>query len=178
MQGAPRPRFGVDFDGSDLTGIDGGASSNAAFRFGGGGDFGGGGASDTWGGGHVSSGYSGGGSSGGSFDFDLDDAWVVVLLVAVLLASLIAALYVVYIAPALLAEIFVDGVLVAGLYHRLRTTKQQYWLRTAVRRTWIPTVALVVFFVCAGLLMHRLVPKAHSMGDVWHGVAESDIDSR
>ena len=55
------------------------------------------------------------GSSGFSFDLDLDDGWWILIAVVALLGAAIAAFYVVYIAPALLAEILLDGVLLAGL---------------------------------------------------------------
>ena len=45
------------------------------------------------------------GSSGFSFDLDLDDGWWILIAIVALLGAAIAALYVVYIAPALLAEI-------------------------------------------------------------------------
>jgi hypothetical protein len=49
----------------------------------------------------------------------LKKACFVVAIIA-LLGGLIASLYIIHIAPALMVEILVDGVLVVGLYKRVR----------------------------------------------------------
>lgn len=145
--------------------------------FGGGGDFAGGGAGGSWQ--TVSTVTStkssvstfttakSSGSSGFSFDVDLEDAWVLVLVVVALAAALIVALYVVYIAPLLLAEILLDGVLLAGLYKRVKTIEHRHWLRGALRRTAIPAGLVVVFFIIAGFAMQKVAPEASSIGEFW-----------
>ena len=150
---------------------------------GGGGDFGGGGAGGSWGQ-TVSTITStktsvstirpvkSSGSSGFSFDLDLDDGWWVLLAIVALLGAAIAALYVVYIAPALLAEILLDGVLLAGLYERVKSIEHQHWLRSALRRTAVPAVIIVVFFAIAGYAMQRAAPEAHSIGEVWKHITD------
>ena len=112
------------------------------------------------------------GSSGFSFDLDLDDGWWVLLAIVALLGAAIAALYVVYIAPALLAEILLDGVLLAGLYERVKSIEHQHWLRSALRRTAVPAVIIVVFFAIAGYAMQRAAPEAHSIGEVWKHITD------
>lgn len=145
--------------------------------FGGGADFAGGGAGGSWGE-SVSTITSkstvstftstkSSGSSGFSFDLDLDDGWLILIIVVALLASVIAALYVVYIAPALLAEILLDGVLMAGLYERVKSIEHKHWLRSALRRTAVPAIVIVVFFTIAGYAMHAAAPEATSIGEVW-----------
>lgn len=145
--------------------------------FDGGGDFGGGGAGGSWGE-SVSTVTSkstvstftpakSSGSSGFSFDLDLDDGWVIIPVVLALLAGVIAAVYVVYIAPALLAEILLDGVLMAGLYKRVKSIEHKHWLSCALRRTVVPAIVVIVFFTIAGYAMHAAVPEAHSIGEVW-----------
>jgi hypothetical protein len=106
-------------------------------------------------------------STGFSFNLDLDDAWWILLVIVVLLGAAIAALYVVYIAPALLAEILLDGVLMAGLYKRVKNIDHQHWLRGALSRTAVPAILIVVFFTIAGFAMQKAVPGAHSIGEVW-----------
>ena len=71
-------------------------------------------------------------------------------------------------APVLLAEIQVDGALVAGLYKRVKGIEQRHWLRTAVRRTLLPALLVALFLATAGYALQRAVPEAHTMGDVWH----------
>jgi len=84
-----------------------------------------------------------------------------------LIGGLIASLYIIYIAPALLAEILVDGVLVAGLYRRVKHIEQRHWLRAAVRRTFLPALLCATLFAVAGYAMQKAFPEAHSIGDVW-----------
>jgi len=146
----------------------------------GGGDFGGGGAGGAWGE-SVSTVTTkstvstftpakSSGSSGFSFDLDLDDGWWILIVIVALLASVIAALYVVYIAPALLAEILLDGVLMAGLYKRVKSIEHKHWLRCALRRTAVPAIVTVVSFTIAGYALHAVAPEAQSIGEVWQHI--------
>jgi hypothetical protein len=161
----------ADYDPSVLDFIPSGSlSPGEPVQFGGGGDFGGGGAGGSWGecvssSSTVSSGSSA--SSGISFDFDLEEGWLIVLAIVALVGGLIASLYVIYIAPALLAEILVDGALVAGLYKRVKHVEQRHWLRAAIRQTLIPALLAALFVTVAGYALQRAVPEAHSMGEVW-----------
>ena len=114
--------------------------------------------------------HAGGSSSwwsGIDFDLDLEEGWFLVLAIIVLIGALIASLYIIYMAPLLLAEILIDGVLLAGLYKRVKHIDQQHWLRAAVRRTIIPALLIAVFFSIAGFAMQRVAPEAHSIGSFW-----------
>lgn len=160
----------------------GGGSGDGISIFGGGGDFGGGGAGGSWGEAVSSasnvSGSGGGGGGGGSvsssgggggiFDFDLDEGCLIVLAIAAVFAALFASLYVVYIAPELLAEILVDGLLVGGLYKRMKGLERRNWLETAVRKTLLPALIVALLFSVAGYLFQKAVPRANSIGDVWN----------
>lgn len=106
-------------------------------------------------------------SSGSSFDLDLDEGWLIIIAIVALIGGLIASLYVIYIAPVLLAEILVDGVLLAGLYRRVNRLEQRHWLQTAVRRTVVPGLLVVVFFTLAGYALQKAVPQANTIGEVW-----------
>lgn len=151
--------------------------------FGGGADFGGGGAGGAWGEtvstvtttrSSVSTFTSvkGSGSNGFSFDLDLDEGIWVLLIIVVLLAAGIAALYVVYIAPVLLAEILLDGVLLTALYKQVKTIEHRHWLRSAISRTALPAAFIVVFFMIAGFAMQRVAPEAHSIGEFWRHITD------
>jgi hypothetical protein len=118
----------------------------------------------------ASTNSSGSGGSIFNFDIDLDDAWIIIPVVLLLAAGVIAALYVVYIAPALLAEILLDGVLMAGLYKRVKSIEHQHWLRSAFRQTVVPAIVVVVFFTVAGLAMQMAAPDARSIGEFWEHV--------
>src|SRR5882724_4429541 len=144
--------------------------SGGSLHFGGGRDFGGGGAGGSWGESVASSSAASSSSSaspGIGFDLDLEEGWLLVIALIALVGGLIASLYIVYIAPALLAEILVDGVLVVGLYRRVKNIEQRHWLRAAVRRTLLPAFLVAMLFTVAGYAMQKAVPEAHSIGDVW-----------
>ncbi len=133
------------------------------------GDFGGGGAGGSWGPSKASTTSTRSSFIDGlSFDLDLDEGWLIVLALVALVGGLIASLYIVYIAPALLAEILVDWALLAGLYKRVQKIEQRYWLRAAIRRTLLPAILVAVFFTVAGFAMQAAVPTAHSIGGFWH----------
>ena len=163
---------------------------SGGFQFsGGGGDAGGAGAGGSWGqglfsspssstssgsGGSSSSPSGGGGDGGGDGGggLDLDEGCFIVIAVVAIAGAFIAILYVVYVAPALLAEILVDGVLVAGLYRKIKGVEQRHWLRAAVRQTIIPALMAALLFSVAGYALQRAAPKAHSIGEVWKYVME------
>ncbi|MBA3805777.1 MAG: hypothetical protein H0X14_08725 [Acidobacteria bacterium] len=172
------PGLSVDFDPSviDINYSPSPVHSDG-FKFSGGsGDAGGGGGGVSWGNSVTptsSTPGSGSSSSGLSFDIDLEEGWLVVLAIVAILGGLLASLYVIYIAPALLAEILVDGVLVTGLYRQLKKVEQRHWLRAAIRRTLLPAILATILFTVAGYAMQRAVPAAHSIGEVWKHVVNS-----
>jgi hypothetical protein len=91
---------------------------------------------------------------------------IALVLALVAAALLFAALHIVYMAPALFAELLVDGVLSASLYRRLRGLQTRHWLESAVRRTLLPfgTTALVLSAIGYGLQSYA--PEADSLGEV------------
>jgi hypothetical protein len=109
-------------------------------------------------------------SSGFDFDLDFDGLVFLVVVLLLLVALLIPVLYVIYIAPVFLAEILVDGVLLVGLYKKVKKVDHPHWLRAAVRRTAIPALSVAVLFSIAGFAMQKAVPAAHSIGDVWRSL--------
>jgi hypothetical protein len=109
-------------------------------------------------------------ASSGPDGFDAFDvaAAIPLLLGAALLAVLgLSAIWVVYSAPVLFAELLLDGVLAASLYRRLRTVERQHWLTTTLRRTWMPfaLTALILSLTGWGLSLHT--PGARSIGEVF-----------
>jgi len=171
-------RRSLDIDPSVLDFIPSGSSEHGeSFQFGGGGDFGGGGAGGSWGesASSLSSGVPRSGSSPQTvgLDLDLEEGWLIVVAIVALVGGLIASFYIIYIAPALLAEILVDGVLVAGLYRRVKPIEQRHWLRAAVRRTLLPALLVALFFTVAGYALQKAIPEAHTMGEIWNHVMRS-----
>lgn len=185
-------RDGWEGDGLDLlevpfsSGGPGGGSGGGGGFTGGGGRFGGGGASSSYdspasavrmpvksGGG---GGGGGGSSKGGGFSFglDLDEGGFLVVLAigAIAVAAFGAAIYLIWSAPILLAEVLVDGLIMTGLYRRLKQTEDpDHWMVGAVRRTWIPALVVVILFSFAGWLLQRAVPDARSIGGAWKAVS-------
>lgn len=189
-----RSNLELDFDPSGLVDFNPAGSTNydEAFRFSGtGGDAGGGGAGGSWGESVAasspsstaslssSSSVSGGStsSSGGlGLDIDLDSegCLFILLAIAAIIAGLVAVFYVVYAAPALLAEILLDGVLLTGLYKRLKGIEQRHWLWSAVRRTLLPALLAALFFSLAGFAMQKAAPEARSVGEVWRHITKGE----
>jgi hypothetical protein len=148
----------VDFGMNALESVDGFAVSDAPHPMGGGAS------------------PAGGSGSGFDFSFDLDEAGFLVLLAALIVAvaALGAALWVLWIAPALLAEVLVDGLVLAALYRRLRRPQPTWWLTGAVRRTCVPALIVAVLLSGAGAILHRAVPGARSIGAAWKAVSAPD----
>lgn len=147
-----------------------GVESVAAIRSGGGGDFGGGGASGSFGGqGAAVEDATGlrlgvGDAVGAVADSD----GLAIPLIAVVMAVCIAfaSLYVIYIAPVLLAEVLVDGALSYALYRHVRGADAQHWLSTAVRRTALPFMVTTAVLAAVGAGMANYAPGARSIGEV------------
>jgi len=170
----------VNLEGVDLSGISlasqSDVSTEADFEFRGGGDFSGAGVGGSWTEGDptpksfgiVSATNAQTSGSGGSSIPDLGDGddliWIILVVVA-LAVALIAVFYVIYIAPALLAEILVDGVLVTGIYRRVRKLERKLWLTTAIKKTILPAIIIALCFGIAGFAMQQSAPEARSIGD-------------
>jgi hypothetical protein len=157
----------------DLPGFGGGPSMPEPF-VGAGGSFGGAGASASFeevatvGSVESSASLSEAASSAShGLSLDLDELWLIVLALLVLISGAVLACYAIYIAPALFAEILVDGVLIAGLYHRLRAQDMQHWLKAAVKRTWLPVMGTAMVLAISGFLMQKLVPEARSIAELF-----------
>jgi uncharacterized membrane protein YgcG len=95
---------------------------------------------------------------------DLDESLPVAVVLALLAGALLAVGWVIWIAPALLAELALDAVLSAGLYRRLKYQHDpDRWLVTTLRGTAWPFVAATLSLLLAGVLMNLLVPDATSL---------------
>lgn len=97
---------------------------------------------------------------------DLIGGLALLLVGAVALASVGAAVSVVYNAPALLAEVLLDGAIATVAYRRLRVRGEAHWTTGVVRRTWKPALAILIAMTVLGIMIPVLVPGADSVGDV------------
>ena len=170
----------------DVSGGLGSAGDRSLPWEGGGGQFGGGGASASWDGGGdraiasleqhglTSDGAAGFDSSDGfpdvskavSSSLDAEELAVVIIALIALAAAVVAAFWIVWIAPTLFAELTLDAALATGLYKRLSKIEGDHWLRTAIRRTVWLFVGVAVLFTVAGAAMQAYAPQAKSIGQV------------
>lgn len=153
----------------------GGGTSEVAMQSGGGGDFGGGGASASFDGPVPITAESAdpvrGVGETVSAAADADEFSIPLLVIALALGLALASFYVIYIAPALLAEVLVDSALSYALYRYLRGDAPGHWLATAVRRTILPFLATACFLAIMGAAMSAYAPGARSIGEVVHRAA-------
>ena len=181
MTGAPvRNSRESDSNGLDLIQIplpsDG--SSDAAFS-GGGGSFDGGGASADFGDtlhGMASGtadalggvGDTVGDAVGGAVDDEGGLALVVVLglLVVLLFSVLGAGLFLVWQAPAILAEAAFDAVLAASLVRSSKKMNEPDWMGSVFKTTWKPFAVVFALAVVSGWAMHHYLPKVSRLMDV------------
>jgi hypothetical protein len=73
----------------------------------------------------------------------------------------------------LLAELFLDAVVVTMLYRHLKNAARQYWLGTAVRRSWRLVIVIAVALSLLGACLSVLAPNSPSFGkalrEIMHG---------
>lgn len=102
-----------------------------------------------------------------------------VAIVVVLLASaFVGIITVVAAAPALVAEVFLDAVLIGALYQRMKHIEQRWWLGGAIRQTWYPVLLTALGLMIIGFIMQVSVPGAKSIGEVWwhHRAREEQVE--
>jgi len=92
--------------------------------------------------------------------------FILVLIGAMVFSSFVMLYFMVYSAPALFAELLVDGVLSASLYRSLRGLETRHWLETAFRHTALPFALAAAIISASGWAMSVYAPEAHSIGDV------------
>lgn len=105
-------------------------------------------------------------------DVDPGDAAIPLAVVGLIAGVLFCALFVVYAAPVLFAELLVDGLLSASLYRRLRGIDRHHWLETALRRTVWPFVFAAISVVAIGLVLSHYTPGARTIGEAIGGHAQ------
>jgi hypothetical protein len=109
---------------------------------------------------------------GGSADDEGGIVLVIVLgLLAVLLFSVLGAgVFLIYQAPAILAEAAFDAVLAASLVRSSRKMNQPDWMGSIFKATWKPFAVVMLLAIVAGWAMHHYLPTASRVIDVIHSV--------
>jgi hypothetical protein len=166
-----RDAIDLSIDGIEFFGDVGG---NAYEELGGGGSFGGGGASGSWEEPFVAPAQalrSGATKSGGSkwdfFGIDGEEGCVLVLLVLLVFGLLIASIYLIWTAPAILAEAAFEAAIAGTLAKRARRVEKGNWVAAIWRATVWPFVAILVLSVALGYFVQRSCPEAKKLTDVW-----------
>lgn len=99
---------------------------------------------------------------------DGDECVAVIILLLALVLALVASVLIVWSAPALLGEVFLDAVVIAGLRKKMFRVAEQHWTWGAVRRTSIPFLLVALVFLLAGATIQHVRPGANSIGGVFH----------
>jgi hypothetical protein len=177
----------VDGNGSGGSFSSGGGNSGGGGspRFGGGGGrFGGGGASAAYEDGtpvptpvaaSSGGGKSGGGGGGFSIDLDGDELVVVILVVLALAAAVLAAGYIIWIAPGFLGDVLASSVAGVGLSRRI-TQHEPGWLGLVVKRTALPALAVLIMFTVAGFALQSYAPEGRTLHGAWQVHLERHAD--
>jgi len=92
-----------------------------------------------------------------------DDAPIIISVIVILL-GLIGM--VISTAPMLLAEVLLDGLIMAGIYNRLKKAGTDDLLDTAFRATWLKAIIVVLALLIIGVLFEAISPSARSIGEV------------
>ena len=98
-------------------------------------------------------------------DIDLGDGIWLLPVLLITAGMLIAALWLIWIAPALMAEVAVDAALSAGLYRRLRHAEAGDWFFATLRHTWKPFLLAGVCAVIIGAIFDHIAPEATTLGE-------------
>jgi hypothetical protein len=157
-------------DAPDLVAARGGGRGGSDFAGGGGGRSGGGGASGMWNDGplpRIEHATPSGGGRLSSAGLDLDDAWLVVLVMLLFVACLGgAALWVVWQAPVILPEAAFEALLAAGLVRAARRAQFGGWARGVLRSTALPFTLVLGAAVLLGWAVQHACPAATRLLDV------------
>lgn len=95
----------------------------------------------------------------GLFSVDLDEGAIVVIIAVLALALIAIAAYFIFIAPAFLAEIFTDALLVGGLYRKVKNLQASDWLPGAIKGSWVFFLVIAVIFTAGGYLIQYIDPE-------------------
>ncbi|MCX5889005.1 MAG: hypothetical protein NTY36_06085 [Deltaproteobacteria bacterium] len=174
------------FSGGSGSGSSGGGTKiGEAFR-GGGGGFGGGGASGSFGeaqavvaesgaevlstGSEAGSGVAeAAGSAAGDAvsGLDLDDGWLVVVVLGVLGAVIFGAgIYLIFAAPIILSEAAFNFILAAGLVRGAHRLQSGDWVGSIFRATWVPLTLTLLLSLVAGYLINHFFPGVTRLSEL------------
>lgn len=114
---------------------------------------------------------SGGGSSSSksSFDgLDVDEGIIFVLVIALVVAIVGSAGYLVYQAPEILFEAVFETALAAGMIKQARNMKSEGWHYVIFKRTWWLCAIVLVLAMTFGYMIKKACPEASSYSQYRH----------
>jgi hypothetical protein len=79
--------------------------------------------------------------------------------------------YALWAAPALLAEVLVDALIVGTVSKQMGLLERRDWTATAIRRTWFPATVMILMLVVGGWALQQAVPDARSIGPAVQALA-------
>ncbi|MBI5846855.1 MAG: hypothetical protein HZB31_02740 [Nitrospirae bacterium] len=99
--------------------------------------------------------------------FDVEDAGILLIILALILAVVFgAAFYLVYAAPAILAEAAFDFLLASGLVKSMKRMDNPDWIGSVLGATVIPFTIVFFMAVAAAGIAHSVAPGATKMSAV------------
>ena len=91
----------------------------------------------------------------------------VLLMVCLAATVVLICAYWICLAPALLAELLVEGSLVSWLCKPAFRSSEEGWLPIAVERTLVPALVIALTFAVSGACFQRIAPQAQTIVEVW-----------
>ena len=166
-QGSSLAGDAVDAVDVGWSGGGGGKGADVPVFRGGGGGTGGGGASARFGGVGFASGDSAAAPAGGGW-LDLGDGgWVLLLLIVLVAAAFGAIAWILYAAPAILADAAFAALLSAGLVRPTRRIAATGgWVASVVGHTWIAFAVVFALAMAFAVMAQRHFPDARTLADV------------
>jgi hypothetical protein len=97
-----------------------------------------------------------------------DEIAIPLMILLFLAIAVLSTLWIVYTAPALFAELLVDGALAGALYRRLRRAESRHWLTTAIQLSWRPFLITAIVLSASGFAMVEMAPEARTFSEFLH----------
>jgi hypothetical protein len=104
-------------------------------------------------------------SKGADVIGDWDEGVIILLVIAVIAASLGGSFFIIYQAPEILFEAAFEALLVAGLVRRAKQMKSEGWVFSIFKRTWLPFVIVLGLAITLGFIIRHKCPEAVSFSE-------------
>ena len=99
--------------------------------------------------------------------FDLDDGGLILIVLGVLLTAIFgSAIYLMYIAPHILAEAAFDFLLGTSLIRSYKKVNQPDWMGSVFKDTYKPFLVVLVISIAAAWTIHALYPEVTKLSDL------------